>query len=180
MTITARHAARRMSKLHHLVGQVAGNIEGTVNAINLSAAEARAGGPRAEDVGIRGINWIGNPTADSALANLAAQSGSSQAKDAAELSNAINDLSAATLRLAAICERWTYSGKQADLQPDARCSGGKGHGVEEWVRPDCANPVATYRNSSGASLPRGDGLCDSCRMNRHRWQRRIEQQAKAR
>ena len=127
MTITARHAARRMSKLHHLVGQVAGNIEGTVNAINLSAAEARAGGPRAEDVGIRGINWIGNPTADSALANLAAQSGSSQAKDAVELSNAINDLSAATLRLAAICERWTYNGRQADLQPGARCSGGKGH-----------------------------------------------------
>jgi hypothetical protein len=169
VTITARHAARRLQRLQPVVAQVADTIAETVTAIRQQIDDDRAGKPRAEDVGIRGLNWISRPTEDAAVANIEASRSSLPSRHLDALADDINELVAIVGRLAATCERYTYSGRPTDLEPDPRCSGGKGHGVADWVRPDCENPAARH---PGTDRLRGDGLCDACRMAKSRWERR--------
>jgi hypothetical protein len=174
MSITARHAQRRATNTLEVVEQIADTIADTITAIRTAIDDERAGKPKAEDVGIRGIGWIGRPTEDAAIANLDHGATSYAMRQMDAIAADLDDLVKAATRLAGHCQRWTYSGRPEDLAPDPRCSGGKGHGVADWVRPDCDNPAARI---PGTTRLRGDGLCDACRVRKSRYDRRVEEVA---
>ena len=174
MTITARHAQRRATNTIEVVTQIADTIADTITAIRTAIDDERAGKPKAEDVGIRGIGWIGRPTEDAAIANLDHGSTSHAMRQMDAITADLDALVKAATRLAGHCQRWTYSGRPEDVQPDPRYSGGKGHGVAEWVRPDCSNAVDYYVRDNGSRGLRADGLCQACRRRKWRWDRQQE------
>lgn len=53
-----------------------------------------------------------------------------------------------------------------------RCNGGSGlPGAIEWGDATCERLAAVYQRTDGGWATRDDGLCDACRMRRHRWRK---------
>jgi len=119
-------------------------------------------GPVAEDAGVRSKGGHSDPTADAAISRATAQ---------AHWLDDINDQLATlalTLRLLLEpCSREVVSA--SNREPHPRCSGGST--VDEWTRPDCTDFVSYQMRADGSYSYRGDGLCDACRMRKHRYER---------
>jgi hypothetical protein len=112
--------------------------------------------PVAEDAGIRPIGEHSDPTADAALSAIIIN------ERVFELMEAnVATLELAVANLIQFCERWA-----PNEGCRVRCHGGRT--VDEWSDPTCTNWTA----ESSPGTPRGDGLCDACRMRRSRWERR--------
>jgi hypothetical protein len=159
VTITARYAARRLHAIQQMVDKLE-VLPLAISEIHRAIDTGPDAGPQAEDAGVRSKGSHGDPTADVAI----------RRTNAAE--RHLDDVEAnlATLALAAgnlvdVVARWTVSAANKEKHP--RCSGGGT--VEPWTRPDCTNFVSYQIRADGGYSYRGDGLCDACRMRRHRW-----------
>jgi hypothetical protein len=158
MTITARHARRQIEASCTLIGNITPRI---VQGIHNAHVALDGGGDHEhrEDAGIRGKGWISDPTAQQALGRIATHE------------RILDDIETAleTLRVTtALMVTWVEA--HAPVVTDhPRCTGGSG--VQEWTRPDCTNWVAEYTRPDGSKGLRGDGLCDACRMAKHRYEK---------
>lgn len=171
MTITARQTSTRIHAARQLVDKLA--------ALPLAVAEIHraidAGGPnvddrpKAEDAGIRGVGHISDPTAQTALSRLTAYE-----RHLDDVETHMRQLAASAGFLCDVVSRWVASAANREEHP--RCTGGSvgGHAVEEWTDPTCSDYVSYRVRDDGTLSYRGDGLCDACRMRRHRWVNRQE------
>lgn len=157
MPITAKQTRTRLTatltlidKLHRLPPAVAAIHAAVDNGTDVPDR------PRSEDAGIRGKGAHSDPTADTAIARAFAHERHLDDVDAN-----LATLALAAANLVDIANRWTPA---SETPPAARCTGGRT--IDPWSRPDCTNWAA----ETAAGRPRGDGLCDACRMRRHRWE----------
>ena len=164
MTITARQTSTRIRATIMLVDKL--------TALPLAVAEIHRAielgtdrdddRPRRDDAGIRSKGGHTDPTADAAIARVAAHE-----RHLADIEDNMATLALAAGNLCDIIGRWVTS---KDVAPATRCSGGRT--VDEWSRPDCDNFAAETARGSGTL--RGDGLCDRCRMAKSRHERQHE------
>jgi len=167
MTITARQTATRIAAIRLIVGKL--------DALPLAVAEIHRAiddgtinerdRPHVEDAGVRSINAISDPTGQAAIAHVGAVD-----RHLGDVEAELARLALAAGNLADVVSRWVRSA--ASLEEHPRCSGGGT--VEEWTRPDCAEYVSYAIRADGSLSYRGDGLCDSCRMRKHRHDRAQE------
>jgi len=116
--------------------------------------------PIPEDAGIRSKGGHTDPTAQQALAWIGLD-----ARIFEHMETNIANLEAAVAGLVKFCERWA-----PNTGARVRCHGGRT--VDAWSDPTCTNWAA----ESSPGTPRGDGLCDACRMRRSRSERRRAEQ----
>lgn len=167
MTITARQTSTRIHAIRQLVGKLdalplaVGEIHRRIADGDFPANDRQ----RAEDAGVRAIGGISDPTAQAALSRLAAHE-----RYLADVEANLGNLAAAAANLCDVVGRWVVSAVNVEEHP--RCEGGRS--VDEWTRPDCTNWVSYAVRADGSLSYRQDGLCDACRMAKHRWERRSE------
>ena len=170
MTITARQTSTRIHAIRQLVDKLTalplavGEIHRAIDDGTINDRDDRQ---RAEDAGIRSKGGISDPTGERAI------------QHATAIERHLDDVEAnlATLALAAgnLCDvvsRWVQSAVNREEHP--RCSGGSGHGVADWTKPECEDYVGYQVRSDGSYSYRSDGLCDSCRVRKHRYERAQE------
>ena len=159
MTITARQTSTRIRATIMLVDKL--------TALPLAVAEIHRAielgtdrdddRPRRDDAGIRSKGGHTDPTADAAIARVAAHE-----RHLADIEDNMATLALAAGNLCDILSRWVIP---KDVPPAVYCSG-------EWSQPDCGNIVPETARGSGTL--RGDGLCDRCRMAKSRHERQHE------
>ena len=162
MTITARQTTTRINATRQLVDKLTAlplAVAEIHRAIDLGDPNA-ADRPRRDDAGIRSKGDHSDPTADAALKAVAGHD-----RWLADVEDNLATLALAAGNLCDIVSRWVVSATAREAHP--RCTGGSG--VEDWTRPDCTAFVAYSVRNDGSYSYRSDGLCDGCRMARHRW-----------
>ena len=165
MTITARLARRQLAASKTMFDRIAVELP---MAIDIIATRIDIGGgdvdrgPVAEDAGIRSLGGHTDPTADTAIARVGAHE-----RWLVDIEDQLRTLALTLRLLVEPCSREVVSA--ASLEPHPRCSGGSGHGVEEWTRPDCGEYVEHDRRPDGSYSYRSHGLCIACRKRRDRW-----------
>ena len=123
--------------------------------------------PVAEDAGIRSKGGHSDPTCDQALSEIGYD------ERVFELFEAnLDTLKLCLTNLLKFAEDW--AAPPAVDHP--LCNAGR-DSVQEWARPDCNNLAAYQTYPDGRTVLRGDGLCDACRMKKHRYLKRIEEMA---
>lgn len=170
MTITARHAARRLERVAPTIEDIYNRLPMVVVAIRHAhdkAIDDRRSAPAAggDADGIKPVGRISDPTAAAALANMAFAT--------RHLDAVAEDLEAflgAAYRLVEHCDRWVVSAANAEEHP--RCTGGGG--VEEWSDPTCHNKQMSTRRADGSHSYNRDGLCWACYQRRRRYLADIE------
>lgn len=167
MTITARQTSTRIRAIATLVAKLdalplaVGEIHRAIDLGDPNAADR----PRAEDVaGIRSKGGHSDPTADAALKAVAGHD-----RWLADVEDNLATLALAAGNLCDVVSRWVRSA--VNEEPHPRCSGGSGHGVADWTKPDCDNYRSYSVAADGSFHYRGDGLCDACRMRKYRFER---------
>jgi hypothetical protein len=164
MTITAKQTSTRVRATMTLVDKL--------TALPLAVAEIHRAiddgleptddRPKREDAGIRSKGGHSDPTGDTAISRVAAHEHHLQ-----DIEDNLATLALAAGNLCDIVGRWVVSAANAEQHP--RCNGGQG--VDAWTRPDCTEYVSYSVRADGSLSYRGDGLCDSCRMRKHRHDR---------
>lgn len=174
MTITARHVTRRLDKINPTIVDIWDRLPHVAPAI-LADVDRRndnrqrtapAAAPDAD--AIRAVGGISDPTADTALANMA-QHGRQLDALAADLGAFVQ----AALRLVEHCDRWVVSA--ANAEPHPRCSGGGT--VADWCDPTCSELVMSSKRADGSHSYNRDGLCAACYKRRQRFNRAMERGA---
>ena len=161
MTITARQTSTRIRAATTLVNKLSalplavGEIHRAIDDGNIRDNDR---GHR-EDAGIRSKNTHTDPTADTAIARTAAHE-----RYLADIEDNLATLALAAGNLCHIVNRWVVSAANREEHP--RCNGGAG--VEAWTRPDCTDYVTYDLRTDGSYSYRQDGLCNACRVRRHR------------
>ena len=162
MVLTVRYTSRPLSTTPALLERIVVNLPKAVAAIHEHIDNGNTPDddrPKPDDAGIRGKGDHSDPTADAALAHVAAYEH--------HLDDIEARLATLTLTLGLLlqdCDRWVAR----PTLPKLRCSGGRT--IDEWSRPDCTEWVP--ETSRGSGVLRGDGLCDACRVRKSRWERR--------
>ena len=168
MTITARLARRQTAAAKTMLDRIAVELPLAIDII-VTRIDTGGGdidrGPVAEDAGIRSKGGHSDPTADAAISRA-----SQQAHYLDDIADQLATLALTLRLLLEPCSREVVSA--ANLEKHPRCSGGGT--VDEWTRPDCEEFVGYSIRADGSLSYRGDGLCDSCRMRRHRHERAAE------
>jgi hypothetical protein len=158
--ITPRHAHTTIdasaSVLRNLAPRIAQGI-GTCRLMIETGGDLE----RREDAGVRGKNWITDPTGQTALARLATYERTLE--DVEQYMD--------TIRTSiALLTQWAE--KHAPMVTQhPRCHASGPDSVAEWARPDCENLIAYQVRPDGSISYRGDGLCDRCRMAKSRHNR---------
>ncbi len=164
MTITARQTTTRLNA----TGQLFAKLEALPLAVHEIHRAIDTGAihdtdrQTREDAGIRGKGGHSDPTADAAIARTG-----DHERWLSDVEDNLATLALAAANLCAIVNRWVQSA--ANSEPHPRCSGGST--VDPWTRPDCTEWVAYSVRADGSYSYRGDGLCDRCRMAKHRFER---------
>jgi hypothetical protein len=172
MTITARQTSTRIHAIRTLVDKLAtlplavGEIHRAIDLGTINDTDR----PRAEDAGVRSRGGISDPTGEKACGNVTAYE--------RHLDDVEANLAALALAAGNLCDvvsRWVRSA--ANVEDHPRCNGGRGNGVEPWTDPTCGEYVSYRVRDDGSLSYRSDGLCDACRMRRHRWLKQADDAA---
>ena len=156
MTINANRATTRITAARTMLDNLHARLPRAIHAVTVGEHPGTDDKPKAEDAGIRGINWIGDPTAAAALT--AAQR---RDKHLDAVERQIGDMVKAIGLLTTFCDDWAPVAKSMP----SRCSGGRS--VEDWSRPECNDLVELYPDGR----ERAHGLCPTCRRRRDDWNR---------
>lgn len=168
MTLTTRQTTARIHAIQTLVDKLTAlplAVHEIHRAIDDGTINERDDRPRPVDAGVRSINGISDPTGQAAISHVTAVD-----RHLADVEANLTALALSAGNLCDVVSRWVRSA--ASLEQHPRCSGGGT--VEEWTRPDCQNYVSYQVGIDGSYRYRGDGLCDACRMRRHRWLRQAD------
>jgi hypothetical protein len=159
MTITARKVSTQLAASSSMLDNLAPRLVAAVtNAILSMSDPVPDDRPKADDAGIRSKGGHSDPTGDAALRGLAWDD---RVFDLMEAN--LDTLKLALGNLTAFADHW------APRQPAShpRCNAGR-DSVQPWARPDCENLVSYRVRNDGSTTLLADGLCDACRMRKHR------------
>lgn len=160
MTLTPRQTRKQVAALLTLAKRLE-QLPVAVEQIHrqIDTGPERRGG---EDAGVRSIGGHSDPTGETAIARTAAYEH--------HLDDVEFQLRSAALSVGLLADhvnRWVMSAANREEHP--RCSP---QGVEPWSDPSCTNFVSHNIRNDGSYSYRQDGLCDACRMRKHRHERR--------
>jgi hypothetical protein len=165
MTITPKHVRTSMDASATVLRNLAPRIAEGVGTCHLMI-ESGGDLERREDAGVRGKNWITDPTGQTALARLATYE-----RTVEDVEQYID-----TLRITiTLLTKWAE--KHAPTTTErTRCHASGPDSVAPWARPDCTELVGYYIRNDGTRSDRGDGLCDRCRQAKGRYERSLSEQ----
>ena len=162
MTITPKHVHASMEASSVVIRSLAPRIAQGVGHV-LLMIESGGDLERREDAGVRGKNWITDPTGQTAIARLATY------EHYVEDIEQYMDTMRATIVL---MTQWAE--KHAPVTTErTRCHASGADSVAPWARPDCTELVSYHIRNDGTRTDRGDGLCDRCRQAKGRYERSL-------
>jgi hypothetical protein len=166
MTITARHAERRLTRSIANLTPLAATMRTAVERLHLEHADQRPAG--AEDR-VRRKGWITDPTGEAATSRM-----TTIGAELDDLEGLLDTLNVTARMLAAWIELrtpvTTVAGPRCgDTTPRAET-------LADWYRPDCTEQALGRRRADGTWSWDSHGLCAACYHRRRRAQATIDGQ----
>jgi hypothetical protein len=160
VTITPRNAHTSLEASATFLKAIAPRVSQGIGTCRLMI-ESGGDLERREDAGVRGKNWITDPTGETAIARL--QTYERTLEDVEQYLDTIRQ---------SIALLTAWADKFAPRTTEhPRCHATGAESVEPWARPDCTEWVAYTMRNDGSISYRGDGLCDGCRQRKARYNR---------
>lgn len=160
MTITPRNAHTSLDASSSFLRAIAPRVAQGIGTCRLMI-ETGGDLERREDAGVRGKNWITDPTGQTAIARMATYE-----RTLEDVEQYLDTIRQSIALLTAWADKFAPR-----ITEHPRCHATGAESVEPWARPDCHEFVAYTVRSDGSVSYRGDGLCDRCRQAKGRYQR---------
>lgn len=160
--ITPRNAHTSLDASASLLRSIAPRVAQGIGTCRLMI-ESGGDLDRREDAGVRGKNWITDPTGETAIARMATYE-----RTLEDVEQYLDSIRASLSLLTAWCDKFAPR-----VTEHPRCHATGADSVAPWARPECTELVAYSIRNDGSVSYRGDGLCESCRLRKGRHDRGV-------
>ena len=161
--ITPRNAHTSLEASATLLRSIAPRVASGVGTCRMMLESGGMDIERREDAGVRGKNWITDPTGQEAIARI-----TTYERTLEDVEQYLSTIRATLALLTAWVDE--YAPRITD---HPRCHASGPDSVAPWARPDCVNLIAYTVRNDGSISYRGDGLCDRCRQAKARHEREV-------
>ena len=161
MTITARNAHTQLAASSTLLKAIAPRVAQGIGACR-QMIDGGGDIEHREDAGVRGKNWITDPTGETAIARMATHE-----RTLEDVEQYLDTIRASVSLLVTWCDRFAPT----TVTDHPRCHATGPDSVQSWARADCTDYVASTIRNDGTVSYRGDGLCDRCRQAKAKHER---------